>query len=130
MKTKDFNEIDLSQRTANQVSREFATKSFARQTERNDEQHPTNVRSARVQTKLYIAWGSKRKLKPIRYGAGDRGMDGCTEKAVWGSKRILKCQSTKTIRGETQVRNLLLRRVVPYPFLSIKPCELMSWNDI
>ena len=46
MKTKDFNEIDLFQRTANQVSREFATKSFARQTERNDEQHPTNVWSA------------------------------------------------------------------------------------
>ena len=42
-------------------------------------------------------------------------MDGCTEKAAWGSKRILKCQSTKTTRGETQARNLLLRWVVPYP---------------
>ena len=45
---------------------------------------------ARVQTKLYIAWGSKRKLKPIRYGAGDRGMDGYTERAAWRSKRIFK----------------------------------------
>ena len=84
---------------------------------------------ARVQTKLYIAWGSKRKLKPIRYGAGDCGMDGCTERAAWGSKRILKCQSTKYTRGGTRTRNLLLKREAPYPLGHTSLC-LGMMSDI
>ena len=94
----------------------------------NDEQHSTNVWSARVQTKLHIAWGSKRKLKPIRYGAGDRGMDGCTERAAWGSKRILICQSTKYTRGGTRTRNLLLRREAPYPLGHTSLCLGMMFD--